>query len=468
MDLALVIVIDLIAIITVAVLANSRDGLERALPFVAFLMALVPIESLLPLGFFSLTTHRILIGLLAVFYLARRKGMPSIPRASLPFKGLIAVHALWSLVATANSIVPEMSIKKLLSVLLEYYLLYFLMYKCITKVETIHRILLGIVLGLIVCCTWGSFEAYNGWDILDYFPSVGHHWGALTGAGEQDREVRAHSTYDHAILYGAALAMSITLTLYLLTIVRKKSQRVLLWVGLLLMFLNIYKTSSRGPWLDAMLGCLLLLLFGKGQVRRTVLYIAMLSVSVLIIRPGVWATIAGIYDNTFDGDTATASSYAYRFALQHAAVDRLKLYPSSHALWGYGPESFYNVHLEGMLLGKHHVFLSCDNAWVEFLIETGFIGLVIVILLLAQPMWTALRGSRRGPPAARELNFLLFVNFVMFYFQMYSVGMYSWGQNGYLLWILIAVTMAHARLHARRRTATPIALPELQVEPVYA
>jgi hypothetical protein len=26
---------------------------------------------------------------------------------------------------------------------------------------------------------------------------------------------------------------------------------------------------------------------------------------------------------------------------------------------------------------------------------------------------------------------------------MYSVGMYSWGQNGYILWILIAITFAY-------------------------
>ena len=35
------------------------------------------------------------------------------------------------------------------------------------------------------------------------------------------------------------------------------------------------------------------------------------------------------------------------------------------------------------------------------------------------------------------------VNLLVFYFQMYSVGMYSWGQNGYMLWIMIAITFAY-------------------------
>jgi len=38
---------------------------------------------------------------------------------------------------------------------------------------------------------------------------------------------------------------------------------------------------------------------------------------------------------------------------------------------------------------------------------------------------------------------MLLVNLLIFYFQMYSVGMYSWGQNGYMLWILIAITFAY-------------------------
>ena len=450
MELTIVILIDLIAIIGLIVLARSKQGLERALPFAAFLIALVPIESLFPLGLFTLTTHRIIVGVLAVLYLTRGKRTAgSLRKTPTPLKVIMLIHITWCLVATANSIVPELSIKKLCSVVLEYYLLYLIFYKSISKIETIHKILMAIVMAISLCCVWGSFEAYKGWDILDYFPAVGHHWGALTGAGEQDREVRAHGTYDHAILYGAVLAMAITLDLYLLSIFTKPKQKVFLWIGLCLMFLNIYKTSSRGPWLDVMLGCLLLLLFGKRQTRKTILLLGALSVSVLLVRPGVWDTIAGIYDNTFNGDTATASSYSYRFALQHAAVERALNNPTTHAIWGYGPESFYDVHLEGMLLGKPHVFLSCDHAWVEFLVETGFVGLFIMIVLLMKPAWTALKGYRRRSPEDKHLSFLLFVNFVMFYFQMYSVGMYSWGQNGYLLWILIAITMAHSRLPSR-------------------
>jgi hypothetical protein len=443
MELALVAVVDLIAIIGLLSLAYSKGGLERALPFATFLIVLVPIESLVPMGFFTLTTHRLVIGVLFVLYLVRGNGPGQTElKSNLPLKGLIFLHVIWCLVATTNSIVPTMSVKKLISVVLEYYLLYFIFYKTITKTQTVQKVLIAIALAIGVCSVLGTFEAYRGWNVLDYFPSVGHHFDVGTGG---DREDRIHSTYDHAILFGAALATAITIGLYLLSVVRRQSHTILLWVGLMLMFLNIYKTSSRGPWIDAIIGCSLLMVFGQGRTRKALLCIMALSLAVLILRPGIRDTITGIYESTFGSD-ATGSSYRYRYALQDAAVKRLTSPTSGRTAWGYGPESFFDVHLEGTLDGKPHEFLSCDNAWVELLVETGFVGLAIIAALLIIPLLVSLRQCWALPQSQRGLSFLLFINFVMCYFQMYSVGMYSWGQNGYMLWIMIALTFAHQKL----------------------
>ena len=46
MAISIVIILDLIAIIGLIVLAQSKGGLERALPFATFLIVLIPIESL--------------------------------------------------------------------------------------------------------------------------------------------------------------------------------------------------------------------------------------------------------------------------------------------------------------------------------------------------------------------------------------------------------------------------------------
>jgi hypothetical protein len=348
------------------------------------------------------------------------------------------VHVAWCALSTVNSVVPLMSIKKAVSVICEYYALYFIYWRMLSRVDVIRKVLFAMVLAMIVCSTFGAFEAYGATNVLVYFPKAGHHFDMNA---ETDREIRVQSTFDHPILFGAALAMAIIIALYLVTVVKKGWRVHLLWIGIMLMFLNIYKTSSRGPWLDVMLGCLLLLLFARGKIRRNILFICALSLLAMIIRPGIWSTVKGIYDNSFDMNTSTGTSYEYRYALHRAVTDKL-LSSNARASWGYGLESFYDLQLQGEFLGKPHLFLSCDSSWAEITLETGFVGLSILILILLQPVSRTFRDSRLLPPDKRDLSIMLLINFLVFYFQMYSVGMYSWGQNGYMLWMLIAIAFA--------------------------
>jgi hypothetical protein len=435
--MVLVIIIDLIVICGLCRVALT-SGVEAALPFASFMLILVPIESSIPLGLFELTTQRLIVGLLLILYLTKTTVSERQTAVPLPLKLLIVCHVLWCLISTVDSIVPIMSIKKAASILIEYYVLYIIFWKTISKVETIHKILFSIVLAVTVCSVFGVFEANGASNVLTFFPVAGHHFSSV----EMERETRVQSTFDHPILFGAALAMGITIALYLLAVVEKSWQVVLLWTGVVLMFFNIYKTSSRGPWLDVILGCFILVVFGRAKMRRNILFICALSLAAMVVRPGIWGTVKGIYDNSFDMNTSTGSSYEYRYALQNAVKQKVLQSPT-RALWGYGLESFYDLQIEAEFLGKPHLFLSCDSSWSELLIETGFVGLFIIIVILLKPVWRALRDYQSLPSPDRYLSLMLLANLLMFYFQMYSVGMYSWGQNGYILWILIAITFAY-------------------------
>lgn len=438
----LIIVIDLLVAGGLCAIAFN-SGLERALPFATFMIVFLPIECRIPLGAFELTTHRLILVILgALYFFLGRKSTRGVASRVLPLKWIICAHVTWCLVSTAASIVPMMSVKKLLSVVLEYYLLYFIYWKTVSRVQTIRKILMAMVLALIVCSVFGTFEAYRGLQILSLLPSVDHRFGSLPG--EAERELRVQTTFDHAILYGAALAMAIMLDLYLLDGARKTWQKILLWCGLLLMFFNIYKTSSRGPWLDVILGCLLLVLVGGKGVRNRILFVGVLSVAVMVIRPGIWHTVEGIYENTMDTNTDTGASYEYRYALPRAATKTVLRTPG-RALWGYGLESFFDAGVEGEFLGKPHQFLSADDSWVELMVETGFVGLFLIAVLLWKPVFLSWSEFRRLRGPGKYLCAVLFVNMAIFYFQMYSVGMYSWGQNGYMLWILIAVSLAYGK-----------------------
>jgi hypothetical protein len=125
-------------------------------------------------------------------------------------------------------------------------------------------------------------------------------------------------------------------------------------------------------------------------------------------------------------------------------------------------ESFYYLGLEGQFLGKPHKFLSSDSAWVELMVETGYVGLLILASLLIKAALTALRNFWNMPKPDKYLSLVLFISMVEYYFMMTNVGLYSWGQNGHMLWILVALAMKYGKLKRTGRATQEeeLALPQ--------
>ena len=112
--------------------------------------------------------------------------------------------------------------------------------------------------------------------------------------------------------------MTLPLLLYLISITKSNARKVLLGHSAL-MFLNLYKTTSRGPWLAATSALILTLLWGNRRMRQAVLVICLLSAIVLIARPGVWTSIANLYGETMHSESAQGQSYQWRYALYDIA-----------------------------------------------------------------------------------------------------------------------------------------------------
>ena len=147
------------------------------------------------------------------------------------------------------------------------------------------------------------------------------------------------------------------------------------------------------------------------------------------------------------------ASYEYRFALLDVAKQALARSPSRET-WGYGMGSFASLGLEAPFLGRTYQFLSCDSAWIEFMVETGYVGLLIMAALLLRAAQVTLVNFLRLPKPDKYLLLVLFIDMVAFYFAMMSVSTYSWGQNGHMLWMLIAMSMAYIGLKRRKMEVT--------------
>jgi len=445
--MALVIAIDLIVVACLVALTLTK-GFERTLPFFAFLVILLPGEARIDIGdLFMLTTTRVVIATLAVLYIVFGNLNPQSQRNDkLPLKSLLLLYLGWCAVSTIDSIVFTTSLKVVVSMVLDFYILYYVYFKSVSRVETIHKIFAGCIAALVVCCVFGVVERFAGWRVTHLFPEVTHRFTAGQG-GLLPESGRIQSTFPHAILFGNALALGIPWALYLLDMAKTQARKVYLWVAIILMAYNLYKTQSRGPWLALVLSLLLLFLFSQGNIRKHLGVVLLLVISGLIIRPGVLETLKNTYFATLNPDSPRGSSYQYRYQLMRVGMRALAR-DFGRSLWGFGPESFYYVGLEAEVPATGHIekLESCDSAIVEIMVDTGYVGLLLVAVLLMKATLFSLRGFARVAKPANLLCLIFLISIVAYGFMMLSVQNFGWGQQSYMLWIILALSMGYPRL----------------------
>lgn len=457
--MALILILDLLVIVCLTAFAYAR-GFEQVLPLAAFLFLLFPLESQLQIpGLFDLTTQRVIVlTLLFLFLVLRPNNRSAQPSTAVPMASLLIVFNLWMLFSSARSVVPMISFKATLSQCLDFCILYVIYAKTVTTTETVEKIMTGFVAGAFLCCVVGVPEIYGDWRITSLFPSI--HTRFSNPDGWSDRGARLQSTFAHPILLGAALALAVPMAIYLLTLARSPLRKAWLSVAVLVMLFCIYKTGSRGPWLALGSSLVLLLALGRAAVRKYVVVLLLLSATVLVVRPGIWDTIANLYGATKDADSPQGQSYQWRYVVLKVAKRELSK-DLGRSIWGFGPESFYYLGLTADMEmdGENHTVAvdTCDSAIAEILMETGVVGLILVVGILLLPTVNSLRSYLSLPDSQRSYYLVLFANLGAFCFLMTNVELFGWGQQSYMLWVILALAMIHPRLSGAELELTQVA-----------
>jgi len=460
MGMALIIAIDIAIVVGLVYLAATK-GVEKALPFFVFVTVFLPedVQFQIP-GLFTVTGRRVAIATLVLMYLlfGVQGGQGPLVKKT-PLGMLIAVHVAWCGLSTANSVVPVDSLKKMLFMAVEYYVMYYVLVRTVRSLATVQKILGAMVFAVFLACILGAFEAYTGWRVWYLFPAQSFsRFSWITGPDN-----RFYSTFSSPHLFGAAVSFGIVEAFYLLSQATSRGRKIYLTIALLLMILNVYKGTTRGPWVALALGFALLLFAGTAGTRKIIVSMAVLTALVLIVRPGIRDTVLAVYSetvNTDDPNNLKGKSYEYRYALWRVGTKALnQSFPRQ--VWGYGLESFYSLHLRGpFFTNPEYPFESCDSSWVELMVETGYVGLLIIGILLIKPAVLIFREMRKLPKASRFLPGVLLINMLQYYFMMTNVGIYAWGQTAYMLWIWIAIAMIYKPLSDRESTgAQPAPVP---------
>ncbi len=452
--MTLVIILDLL-VIALLITTAVKKSMDAALALAACLLMIFPSQAQIALPrLFDLTTQRIIVVVLLGLYLSSGKRTDAgQPRGPLPLRLLLVVLIGWMLFSSANSVVPEISFKSTLSEYFDFAMIYVIYARSLSRAEAIRKVFAGFVAGMAICSLFGLLEIYAGWSVTSIFPAVATRFADLTS--EADRGARVQSTFDHSILFGAALSMAIPMGFFLLDKAKSGGQKTYLWLVQMLMMLCLYKTDSRGPWIAVILSFALLVILGRGRMRTYTGVIVLTTVLIIAVRPGVRDSIFDLYAATLDPDSPQGASYQWRYVLFHVARTELAK-DAGRSIWGFGPESFFYLGLttDAIVDGEMHTVKvdSCDSAYVELMMDTGYIGLFIVALLLATGLFCSFRGLLAFKTSDNSIYLIAFVNLCAFAFLMSNVELWGWGQQSYMFWIVLAIAMSNpARLQLERR-----------------
>jgi polysaccharide biosynthesis protein PslJ len=243
------------------------------------------------------------------------------------------------------------------------------------------------VLGSIVAAI-GVVQAFSGVDVTRYIIvpglSANFEYATLLSRGGLNRPA---GTATHPIEFGVVMAMVLPIALHF-ALHSEPGARLRRWIVVLLVGLAMALSVSRSAIVGEAVA--LLILFVGWPARRRIFALMLLPVLVVLVRlavPGLVGTLV----NLFTG-ISTDPSADSRISALPLAMSFVRAAP----VFGRGFGTFLPS------------YVILDNQYLGFLIETGAVGLLILLAFLASGVWAGRAGALASPDAAgRDLGYSL-------------------------------------------------------------
>lgn len=439
----------MIAGFAAAVFRATRPGLAAGFPLAAALLILLPgqLRIEVPGLPMEITIHRIILGILLLRWVREPRGGPAPAVAGHTFVlGLLLGSRLLSDVL---SVTPGASLKDLFTFAIETVAYFHLARSALASAAAQAATVRAVTFALLVVAGIAFIERYAGVSLpVLMFANFKYLFDGI------------QSTYPHRILLGYAMAMGTPLALILIDRAATPAQRLLWWLGLLALVTACFLADSRGGWLGMALAGTLSFGTGSRRTRLRCLALAALAAVAVLLRPGIRETIVARITDTYAPDTYKAVSYQYRWRLWEVAYSEITRSPL-RMLFGYGGLSTEMMDLsgyfrpqEGGTAGKIG-FTSWDNHYASDLIEFGFVGVGLELLLYAAFLVHVTRRWHAAPLPAQPLIGAALVSSIVFMFARTNVFIFGEPLK-FLFWTIVALGTAAVRSGA---VTDPTALP---------
>lgn len=188
-------------------------------------------------------------------------------------------------------------------------------------------------------------------------------------------------------------------------------------------------------------------LFFVPQTRKKLNLIIILIIFLLLINPGVRETITALVNATFNHDSVEGASVSYRFELWKQAKYLISR-STKNLLFGYGEEGRNYMELGERLSVTGHImrFESWDSEFAVLLLETGFTGLLLNLVLSTSIIIYLLRIFKIYEDENKYFILLTLIVVVMINFMMTNVKIFA-VQFWFIYWGLLALCTSLSSLN---------------------
>lgn len=380
-----------------------------------------------------ITPNRGLLLAAIVASVRMRSGRAVVPKTfQLAFSMFVCYIVLLFLITPTT-----VALGRLITYTVEIFLPIWLVARAIRSRNDVLKLVRRLMLGAVVAAALILFEFATS------SPIISADQITFFSSGPRGGLFRAQGVFAHQIVAGVVMMMILPLAIALT--LRRDRLGMLAKSGGALLAVALIVSFSRGPWLGFAVACLSMVTVLRAENSVRLMTIAFAGLLALLSSP--WGK--DIRDLTLAVRDPVAYrdmgglEVSYRSQLFHSTMEFMMSNPMGV---GLGNANKSGLNLAGSIGGTSVNFArSIDNAWARILLELGWIGFSLFVLVLVSALVVSLRSAIRlrlnlayGPLAAA-----LFAAQVGFAFVSATVATFAtWSQTDLLFGLFVGAAFA--------------------------
>lgn len=295
---------------------------------------------------------------LGVFFFLYQVLKGTIPLYTGGLITMVLIYLVMMIIQTVTSIYPVLSIRDL-GLHMAGILYLIVIVNTIKTKEDLYTFLVVLMTGAVIVSIIGLIQAVVGVEIQEEWVDTSNNIGLTT---------RVYSVFGNPNILAEYLVFMIPVGVGLFWFTTNLSQKVFYGLGLVIMFVTLGLTMSRGGWLGIAMAALVFVLLVDR--RLLLMAIPMVLVGLMVLPQSIINRLVSI-GNLSD------SSNDYRLKIWSITGEIIKDYPVAGLGLGHQPfMEVFNTYIRTMPIYHAH------NTVLQMIVELGFVGFGIFIMFM--------------------------------------------------------------------------------------